>query len=70
MANDLANAEKWLSEAADGDPKNLGYLVGLADTLISRKKGKELKKVIDRIRPLDAAVAADLESRGKLLRLF
>ena len=70
MSNDLGNAEKWLSAAADGEPGNLSYLVGLADTLLSAKKGKELKKVIDRIRPLDASVAAGFESRAKLLRIL
>ncbi len=66
---DLANAEKWLRTAADAEPTNLSYLVGLADTLISRKNGKELQKIIDRIRPIDAALAANLEQRKKLLRL-
>lgn len=68
-SGDLPNAEKWLRAATDADPNNLGYLVGLADTLISAKKGKELQKIIDRIRPLDAAVAANLEQRKRLLRL-
>lgn len=68
-SGDLANAEKWLRLATDAEPANLGYLVGLADTLISRKNGKELQKVIDKIRPLDAAMAANLEQRKKLLRL-
>ena len=68
-SGDLANAEKWLRAASDAEPNNLSYLVGLADTLISRKNGKELQKIIDRIRPLDAALAANLEQRKKLLRL-
>ena len=68
-SGDLANAEKWLRTASDAEPNNLGYLVGLADTLITRKNGKELQKVIDRIRPLDATLAANLEQRKKLLRL-
>lgn len=68
-SGDLANAEKWLRSASDAEPTNLSYLAGLADTLISRKNGKELQKVIDRIRPLDAALAANLEQRKKLLKL-
>jgi|CXWL01.1.fsa_nt_gi tetratricopeptide (TPR) repeat protein len=68
-SGDLVNAEKWLKIASDADPNNLGYLVGLADTLITRKNGKELQKVIDRIRPLDPAMAANLDQRKKLLRL-
>lgn len=68
-SGDLANAEKWLRLASDAEPTNLSYLVGLADTLMSRKNGKELQKVIDKIRPIDAAVAANFEQRKKLLRL-
>lgn len=68
-SGDLANAEKWLRAASDAEPTNLSYLVGLADTFISRKNGKELQKVIDRIRPLDPALAASLEQRKKLLKL-
>ncbi len=68
-SGDLANAEKWLRNASDAEPNNVGYLVGLADTLITRKNGKELQKVIDRIRPLDPTMAANLDQRKKLLRL-
>lgn len=68
-SGDLANAEKWLRAASDAEPNNVGYLVGLADTLMSRKNSKELQKVIDRIRPLDPAMAANLEQRKKLLKL-
>ena len=67
--NDLANAEKWLRDAADGEPTNVGYVVALCETLIGRKNGKELKKVIDRLRPLDPAAAANFEQRMKMLKL-
>jgi len=68
-SGDFANAEKWLRSASDKEPQNVGYLLGLADTLISRKNGKELKKIIERIKPLDAAAAQNLDTRRQLLRL-
>lgn len=68
-SGDLANAEKFLREASDKEPNNVGYLMGLGDTLISRKNGKELKKVIEKLRPLDPASAQVLETRAKLLRI-
>ena len=67
--NDLASAEKWLSDAVDKEPKNIGYLTALCDTLISRKNGKDARKIIDRIRPLDANAAAKLEIRLKISKL-
>jgi len=68
-SGDLANAEKYLRIASDAEPTNVGYLIGLADTLMQRKNGKELKKVIDKIRPLDPAMAQNLDQRRQLLRL-
>ena len=69
LENDLTNAEKWLRAAVDGDPKNASYLIALGETLISRKNGKELKKVIEHLRPLDPNYAANLEARAKILKL-
>lgn len=67
--NDLASAEKWLREAVDGEPGNAAYLMALGETLIGRKNGKEVRKVVERLRPLDPGAAANLESRLKILRL-
>ncbi len=69
LENDLANAEKWFRAAADGEPANAVYLAALGETLIAQKKGKELKKVIDRLRPLDPNAAAAFEARAKILKI-
>ena len=66
---DLANAAKWFRDAADGDTANVGYLTALAETLLAMKNGKELKKIIERLRPLDPNAAATFEQRMKILKI-
>ncbi|MEJ7624886.1 MAG: tetratricopeptide repeat protein [Pyrinomonadaceae bacterium] len=68
-SGDLASAEKWLRTVSDIEPNNVGYLIGLAETLMQRKNGKELKKIIDRLKPLDPSMAQNLDRRRQLLRL-
>lgn len=68
-SGDLANAEKWLREAVDKEPQNVAYLTALGDTLIARKNGKEAKKIVERIRPLNAQAAANMELRIKIAKL-
>lgn len=67
---DLASAEKWFRQAADAEPTNVGYLTALANTLLTMKNGKELKKVIERLRPLDPNGAATFETRAKFLKVM
>ena len=67
--NDFASAEKWFREALNKDPNYVFALTALGETLISRKNGKEVRKVIDRLRPLDADAASRLELKLKASRL-
>jgi tetratricopeptide (TPR) repeat protein len=68
-SNDLNNAEKWLREAIQNEPQNVGYMMALGDTLISRKNGKEARKVVDLLRPLNADYATRLDIKIKLAKL-
>lgn len=68
-SGDFANAEKWLRAAIEREPKNIGYMMALGDTLISRKNGKEARKVVEMLRPLSADYAARLDARIKLNKL-
>ena len=67
--NDFANADKWFRAAIDKDPKNVTYMLALGNALISRKDGKELKKLIDRLRADDPANADLLDKKRKAFRL-
>lgn len=68
-SNDLNNAEKWLRAAINNEPKNIGYLMALGDTLIARKNGKEARKVVDMLRPLNIEYATRLDTKIKLAKL-
>ncbi|CAN5503339.1 hypothetical protein BH10ACI2_BH10ACI2_20680 [soil metagenome] len=67
--NDLANAEKWFRAALEKEPANAGYLNALGNTLLGRKNGKELLKVIEKLRTVDPGSAESLDLRRKALRL-
>jgi len=67
--NDFANAEKAFRAAIDKEPKNVVYYIALGNTLLSRKDGKGLKALIDRLRPLDPVSADDLDKRRIAFRL-
>lgn len=62
-SNDFSNAEKWFRSAIDKDPKNVVYYMALGNALISRKDGKALKTLIDRLKPIDAAAADELDKK-------
>jgi tetratricopeptide (TPR) repeat protein len=68
-SNDMNNAEKWLRAAIGNEPKNIGYMMALGDTLIGRKNGKEARKVVDMLRPLNAEYATRLDTKIKLAKL-
>ena len=68
-SNDFANAEKWFREALNKEPNNVSYLMALGNTLVNRKNGKELVKVIEKLRTIDPASAEILETKRKVLRL-
>ena len=61
--SDFSNAEKWFRVAIDKDPKNVTYYMALGNALISRKDGKALKSLIDRLKPIDATAAGELEKK-------
>ncbi len=67
--NDFENSEKAFREAVDREPNYTAALTGLGEALIARKNGKEVKKVIDRLKPLDANAAARLDAKAKIARL-
>lgn len=67
--NDYVNAEKWFRAAIDKDPKNVVYMMALGNALISRKDGKALKVLIEQLKLVDPAGAADLEKRRVAFRL-
>ncbi len=68
-SNDFANAEKSFREAVDKEPNYVAALTGLGEALLARKNGKELRKVIDRLKPIDAGAAARLDAKAKIARL-
>ncbi|MBV9215194.1 MAG: tetratricopeptide repeat protein [Acidobacteria bacterium] len=67
--NDLTNAEKAFRDALKRDPKYVFALVGLGETMLSKKNSKELRKVIDQLKLIDPQAAADLEFKAKAARL-
>lgn len=67
--NDFANSEKAFREALSIDPNYVFALTGLGEALIGRRNGKEAKKVIERLRPLDADAASRLELKIRIARL-
>jgi tetratricopeptide (TPR) repeat protein len=67
--NDFVNSEKAFREALEIDPNYVFALTGLGEALIGRKNGKEVKKVIERLRPIDAGAASRLELKLRIARL-
>lgn len=67
--NDYPKSEKAFRDALDIDPNYVFALSGLGDALIARKNGKEVKKVLERLKPLDADAAGRLEEKIKRARL-
>ncbi len=68
-SNDFVNAEKWFRASIDKDPKNVTYFMALGNALISRKDGKGLRALIDRLRPIDAVAADELDKKRQLFRM-
>ena len=67
--NDFANAEKWFRAAIEKEPKNVVYMMALGNALISRKDGKGLKVLIEQLKLVDPANAAELEKKRVAFRL-
>ncbi|CAN5208417.1 hypothetical protein BH20ACI2_BH20ACI2_24370 [soil metagenome] len=68
-SNDFANSEKSFREAVDSEPNYVAALTGLGEALIALKNGKEVRKVIDHLKPIDAGAAARLDAKAKIARL-
>lgn len=68
-SSDFNNAEKWLRAAIQNEPQNIGYMMALGDTLIGRKDGKEARKVVEKLRPLNAEYATRLDKKIQLAKL-
>ena len=68
--NDFDNAAKWFRAVTEKEPNYIPALASLGYAEIKRKKGGEVKKVIDRLRALNAAgEALKLEKEMKLAKL-
>lgn len=63
--DEFENAEPMFRAAADMDPTNVGYLASLGYTLIKLKRGGEVKKIVARLKKLDAGEALKLEQTAK-----
>ncbi len=68
-SNDFVNAEKWFRTAVDKDPKNVTYYMALGNALISRKDGKGLKTLIDKLRTVDSVAADELDKKRQAFRM-
>lgn len=67
--NDFDNAAKTFRAAVDKDPNNVAALSSLGYAEIKRKNGKEVRKVIDRLKALSPADAFKLEQAAKIAKL-
>lgn len=68
-SNDFTNAEKWFREAIDKEPRNVTYYMALGNALISRKDGKGLKALIERLKGVDAGAADELDKKRQAFRM-
>jgi tetratricopeptide (TPR) repeat protein len=68
-AKDFTNAEKMFRAAVDKDPQNAGYLSSLGYSLVALKNGKEVKKIIDRLKVLDQNSAIRLQQSARMAGL-
>ncbi len=68
--NDFDNAARMFRAAVDKEPNNASMLSSLGYTEIKRKNGKEVKKIIDRLKPLNTPAAIKLEQEAKQARVL
>ncbi|MEP6946269.1 MAG: tetratricopeptide repeat protein [Acidobacteriota bacterium] len=64
--NQFDDAAKMFSAASDSDPRNVGYLASLGYTQLKLRNGKEIKKIVDRLKKLDAGEATKLEQQARI----
>jgi tetratricopeptide (TPR) repeat protein len=68
--NDFENAAKAFRVAAEKDPTNVAILSSLGVSEMRRKNGKEVKKVIDKLKTLSPSEASKLEVQAKLAKVI
>ncbi|MEO7539023.1 MAG: tetratricopeptide repeat protein [Pyrinomonadaceae bacterium] len=67
--NDFDNAAKTFRALIDKDPKNVAALSSLGYVEIKRKNGKEVKRIVEMLRPLSPGDALKLEQSAKLAKI-
>ncbi|MFM9903771.1 MAG: tetratricopeptide repeat protein [Pyrinomonadaceae bacterium] len=67
--NDFNNSAKWLRLVVDAQPNYIPALSSLGYAEIKRKNGKEVRQIIERLKPLDLLAAAKLERDMKSAKL-
>ncbi len=65
-SNDFQNAANLFSSALDSDPKNVNYLTSLGYSQMKLRNGKEVKKVVDRLKKIDAGEANKMEQQARI----
>lgn len=67
--NDFDNAAKLFHAAVDQDPKYVAALSSWGYAEIKRKNGKDVKKIVERLKALDMAEGLKLEAKMKEAKL-
>lgn len=67
--NKFDDSAKWLRAVVDAEPSNAAALSSLGYAEIKRKKGDEVKKIIERLRRLDQVAASKLQLEAKANKL-
>lgn len=67
--NDFENAAKWFRAVTDKEPNYVPALASLGYALIKLRKGNDVKKIIDRLKPLNALEALKLEKEMNIAKL-
>ncbi len=67
--NDFDNSAKWFRAVLEKEPKYVPALTSLGYAEIKRKNGKEVKRVVELLKPLSPGDAIKLENAMKAARL-
>lgn len=68
--NKFDDAAKWFRAVVDAEPNNVPALSSLGYAEIKRKKGDEVKKIIERLKKLDQGQAVKLTIEAKASKLI
>lgn len=69
LTGDYTNAAKWFNAVVAREPAFSPALASLGNTYIKLKNGKELKRVIDQLKPLEPSEASKLEIQAKFAKV-